>query len=69
MKIHKYEVYVLDFESYGPDEYQTMITNKIDFATVFYQGSSKSIKWTDGHELNKKTATNDTWKKYIRDSK
>jgi hypothetical protein len=68
MKIHKYEVYVLDFEGYGPDEYQTMITNKIDFAKVFYQGSSKSIKWTDEHELNKKT-TNDTWKKYIKDSK
>lgn len=69
MKIHKYGVYVLDFEGYGPGEYQSMITNEVDFATVFYQGSSKYIKWTDEHELNQKTATNDTWKKYIKDIK
>ena len=69
MKIHKNEVFVLDFEDYGPDEYETMITNEIDFATVFYKGSSKKIKWTDEHELNKDTATNETWQKYIKDSK
>ena len=65
MKIHKFEVYVLDFEDYGPDEYKNIIENKIDFAKVFVQGSSKEIKWTDEHELNKNTVTIETWRKYV----
>ena len=31
MKIHKFEVYVLDFEDFGPDEYKTMIENIDDY--------------------------------------
>jgi hypothetical protein len=65
MKIHKFEVYVLDFEDYGPNEYKNIIENKIDFVKVFVQGSSKKIKWTDEHELNKNTATIETWRKYV----
>lgn len=65
MKIHKLEVYVLDFEEFGPKEYKNIIENKIDFVKVFVQGSSSDIDWTDDHVLNKKTATIETWRKYV----
>jgi hypothetical protein len=65
MKIHKFEVYVLDFEDHGPEEYETMIKDEIDFATVFHLGSSKKIKFDDDHELNQDTATIETWRKYV----
>lgn len=64
-KIHKFEVYVLDFEDFGSEEYISRIKNTIDFASVFYQGSSKDIKWTDDHELNKASSTVQTWRDYI----
>lgn len=65
MKIHKFEVYVLDFEDYGPNEYKNIIENNIDFVKVFVQGSSKEIEWTDEHELNKNIITIETWRKYV----
>jgi hypothetical protein len=65
MKIHKLEVYVLDFEEFGPDEYKNIIENKIDFVKVFVQGSSSDMEWADDHVLNKNTATIETWQKYV----
>jgi hypothetical protein len=65
MKIHKFEVYVLDFEEYGSEVYKEIIENEIDMTKVLYQGSSSDIEWTDDHVLNKKTATIETWRKYV----
>lgn len=65
MKIHKFEVYVLDFEGYGPEDYKSKIEYEISFVNVSYQGSSSDIEWTDDHVLNKKTATIETWRKYV----
>jgi len=65
MKIHKFEVYVLDFEDYGPNEYKNIIEDKIDFAKVFHEGTSSNIDWTDDHILNKNIATIETWRKYV----
>jgi hypothetical protein len=68
MKLHKYEVYVLDFEDFGPEEYKNLMEHNIDFITVFVQGSSKEIVWDDDHELNQRaTSTIETYRKYIID--
>jgi hypothetical protein len=64
-KVHKFEVYVLDFEDYGPENYITVIQNEIDFASVFYQGTSKEFEWTDDHQLNKISSTVETWRNYV----
>lgn len=61
MKMHKFEVHVLDFEEYGPDEYERMIENLDFIGKVFYIKSANIGKWKDDHKLNQSSATIDTY--------
>ena len=64
MKMHKFEVHVLDFEKLGPEQYQEMLDNvRHIIGKVFYVKTVDVGKWNDEHQLNK-TNDIDTWNKY-----
>jgi len=56
MKMHKFEVHILDFEEYGPDEYKFMMDNLNFIGKIYHVNTADIGEWKDDHKLNR---TND----------
>lgn len=67
MKIHKYEIFVLDFQDFGHQEFYDIFNNLDFIGQVYYSGSGNIKKWSDEHELNKSSSNKKTWQSYIND--
>lgn len=66
MKVHKYTLYVFDFEDYGVEEYKILIDYTIDRANaIFHEGTAEIGEWDDDHELNQ-TDDQMTFEKYFK---
>lgn len=63
MKMHKFEVHILDFEDYGPNEYKFMMDNLNFIGKVCYVNTADIGKWSDDHKLNR-TNDIDIWNSY-----
>lgn len=64
MKMHKFEVHVLDFEKLGPEQYEEMLDNvRHIIGKVFHVDTADIGKWSDGHLLNKSNGIG-VWNKY-----
>ena len=53
MKMHKFEIYVIDFEDYGPGSFEnevSMLNNVLVHQD--YQGTADIGEWDDDHPLN-----------------
>jgi hypothetical protein len=63
MKMHKFEVHILDFEDYGPNEYKFMMDNLNFIGKVYHVNTADIGKWIDDHKLNR-TNDIDIWNSY-----
>ena len=67
MKMHKYEIYVIDSENLGPRNFEVELDN-IDYFNVRseYQGTTDIGEWEDSHELNFTTTSISEFRKYFK---
>lgn len=64
MKMHKFEIHVLDFEDRGPEQYEEMLKYvRHIVGQNFHVGTTDIGNWSDDHELNK-TKNPEVWNKY-----
>ena len=66
MKIHKYIVYAMDHDDYGPEEYSILIEQiKNMFLTSFYIDTAEIGEWDDEIDINQCGRTQETFDKYF----
>ena len=54
MKMHKFEIHVLDFEDRGPEQYEEMLKYvRHIVGKVFHVDTADIGEWSDDHPLNK----------------
>jgi len=69
MKVHKFTVYVTDFENFGYEEYQTVINQHrhLPAAEAFFEGFIEIDEDEyDDHELNSIASDRITYDKYFK---
>lgn len=67
MKMHRFEVFIVDFEGYGIESYKTTLEQNDDYlAHVISHGSADIGEWDDDHELNS-ACKQATFMKYFKD--
>ncbi len=66
MMVYKYEVYVVDFEDYGSENYEILIdqTKGLDAMGVFKTGEIDIGEWDDDHDLN--GGSREVFEKYFK---
>jgi hypothetical protein len=66
MKLHKLEVYVIDFDGSGVNDIKTELQNTDFFHVVVKDSETADIgEWSDDHELNFGNASAETFRKYF----
>lgn len=66
MKMHKLEVYVVDFEDYGVEEYVNMLYNhKYGNFQVKHHETADIGEWSDGHPLNFRNTPPSEFRRYF----
>lgn len=69
-KIHKLELYLIDFEDYDFKQHLEYIADKHDiYYKVVSHKESKSFKWEDDLDINQEDCTLEDYKKYFDDRK
>ena len=70
MKMHKYEIYVIDSENLGPRNFEVELDN-IDYFSVKpkFQGTADIGEWEDDHPLNFNTTNIEEFRKYFKEVK
>jgi hypothetical protein len=63
MKMHKFEMHIIDFPDYGPEEYKSMLESLRIIGNVFHAGTADIGEWEDKHLLNT-TKDADVWNSY-----
>ena len=70
MKMHKYEIYVIDSENLGPRNFEIELDN-IDYFNVKskFQGTVDIGEWEDSHPLNFYTTDIEKFREYFKEVK
>lgn len=68
MKVHKFTVFVFDFEDYGHKEFENAMDclSNLGASRIFFNGSAEVGEWEDDHELNKAGSNQLTFEKYFK---
>ena len=66
MKMHKIEVYVIDFEDSGVEECMNLIEENQDIMCKVVHTETIDIgEWNDDHELNQNSSGPEIYRKYF----
>ncbi len=66
MMVYKYEVYVVDFEDYGSENYEILMDQArgLDAMGIFKTGEIDIGEWNDDHDLN--GGSKEVFEKYFK---
>jgi len=70
MKMHKFEIYVIDHENLGPQSFMNEL-EYLDYVSVRadFQGTADIGEWEDSHPLNFRDTKIKEFRKYFKEVK